>query len=79
MNLLSRPHPTEATKRTVLEIQKRISTILQQFDNPMTTHKEKKDLEESLYNEVTTLWQTDELRHRKPKVLDEVKNGLLLF
>ncbi len=79
IELVITAHPTEATKRTVLEIQKRISTILQQFDNPMTTHKEKKDLEESLYNEVTTLWQTDELRHRKPKVLDEVKNGLFYF
>src|SRR5699024_1153236 len=32
-----------------------------------------------LFNEVTALWHTDELRHRKPKVLDEVKNGLYYF
>ncbi|MDQ0254684.1 phosphoenolpyruvate carboxylase [Evansella vedderi] len=79
IELIITAHPTEATKRTVLEIQKRISTILQQFDNPLLTKKEKEYLEESLFNEVTALWQTDELRHRKPTVLDEVKNGLYYF
>ncbi len=79
IELIITAHPTEAAKRTVLEIQKRISTILQQFENPMITKNERKKLDESLANEVTALWQTDELRHRKPKVLDEVKNGLYYF
>ncbi|WP_088104545.1 phosphoenolpyruvate carboxylase [Halalkalibacter urbisdiaboli] len=79
IELIITAHPTEATKRTVLEIQKRISTILQEFDNPRLTKKERKKLDESLFNEVTSLWQTDELRHRKPTVLDEVKNGLYYF
>ncbi|ARK30203.1 phosphoenolpyruvate carboxylase [Halalkalibacter krulwichiae] len=79
IELIITAHPTEATKRTVLEIQKRISTILQELDNPMLTKKEKKNLEESLFNDVTALWQTDELRHRKPTVIDEVKNGLYYF
>lgn len=79
LELIITAHPTEATKRTVLEIQKRISTLLQQFDNPMLSKKQRKDLDESLFNEVTALWQTDELRERKPTVLDEVKNGLYYF
>ncbi|TWI54690.1 phosphoenolpyruvate carboxylase [Halalkalibacter nanhaiisediminis] len=79
IELIITAHPTEATKRTVLEIQKRISTILQEFDNPLLTNKEKRNLDESLFNEVTALWQTNELRHRKPTVLDEVKNGLYYF
>ncbi|MCK0472224.1 phosphoenolpyruvate carboxylase [Halalkalibacter sp. APA_J-10(15)] len=79
IELIITAHPTEATKRTVLEIQKRISYILQQFDNPTLTQKEREALDEDLYNEVTALWQTDELRHRKPTVIDEVKNGLYYF
>jgi len=79
IELIITAHPTEATKRTVLEIQKRISTILQKLDNPMVTKKERRNYEDSLFNEVTALWQTDELRHRKPKVLDEVRNGLYYF
>jgi phosphoenolpyruvate carboxylase len=79
IELIMTAHPTEATKRTVLEIQKRISTHLRKLDNPLTTQREKADVEESLFNEVTALWHTDELRHRKPEVLDEVKNGLYYF
>ncbi|MDT8861944.1 phosphoenolpyruvate carboxylase [Alkalihalobacillus sp. MEB130] len=79
IELIITAHPTEATKRTVLEIQKRIFTILQEFDNPLLTKKERRTLEDSLFNEVTALWQTDELRQRKPTVLDEVKNGLYYF
>ncbi|SES30850.1 phosphoenolpyruvate carboxylase [Salipaludibacillus aurantiacus] len=79
IELIMTAHPTEAAKRTVLEIQKRISYILQKLDTRILTKKEKDNLEESLVNEVTALWQTDELRHKKPTVIDEVKNGLYYF
>ncbi|MGO4890387.1 phosphoenolpyruvate carboxylase [Anaerobacillus sp. MEB173] len=79
LELVITAHPTEATKRTVLEVQKRISTILRQLDNPLLTKKERMKLDESLFNEVTVLWQTDELRNRKPTVIDEVKYGLYYF
>ncbi|WP_273123795.1 phosphoenolpyruvate carboxylase [Metabacillus sp. HB246100] len=79
LELIITAHPTEATKRSVIEIQKRIGTILKSLDNTMLTKKERKKLEDSLLNEVTILWQTDELRHRKPTVMDEVRNGLYYF
>ncbi|MFD2209598.1 phosphoenolpyruvate carboxylase [Virgibacillus halophilus] len=79
LELIMTAHPTEATKRTVLEIQKRISENLRKLDNPQSTQREKAFVKESLFNEVTALWHTDELRHRKPEVLDEVKNGLYYF
>src|SRR5699024_3348690 len=40
---------------------------------------EEANVKESLFNEVTALWHTNELRQRKPEVLDEVKNGLYYF
>ncbi|MYL34984.1 phosphoenolpyruvate carboxylase [Pontibacillus yanchengensis] len=79
LELIITAHPTEATKRSVLEIQKRIANLLKQLDNPMLTKSEREKMEESLFNEVTVLWQTDELRHRKPTVMDEVRNGLYYF
>lgn len=79
LELVITAHPTEATKRSILEIQKRIAGILKSMDNPMLTKNERINLEESLFNEVTILWQTDELRHHKPTVLDEVRNGLYYF
>lgn len=79
LELVITAHPTEATKRSILEIQKRIANILKNLDNPMLTKNERKNLEENLFNEITILWQTDELRHYKPTVLDEVRNGLYFF
>ncbi|MBM7603791.1 phosphoenolpyruvate carboxylase [Metabacillus crassostreae] len=79
LELIITAHPTEATKRSVIDIQKRIGMILKSLDNPILTKKERKKLEDSLLNEVTILWQTDELRHRKPTVMDEVRNGLYYF
>ncbi|MED1469780.1 phosphoenolpyruvate carboxylase [Bacillus salipaludis] len=79
LELVITAHPTEATKRSILEIQQRIAAILEKLDNPMLTKREKKKLEEGLFNEITILWQTDELRHNKPSVMDEVRNGLYYF
>ncbi|MED3563368.1 phosphoenolpyruvate carboxylase [Bacillus xiapuensis] len=79
LELVITAHPTEATKRSILEIQQRIAVILEKLDHPLLTKREKNKLEESLFNEVTILWQTDELRHNKPTVMDEVRNGLYYF
>ncbi|MDF2903619.1 MAG: phosphoenolpyruvate carboxylase, partial [Bacillus sp. (in: firmicutes)] len=79
LELIITAHPTEATKRSILEIQKRIADLLINLDTPFLTKKEQKKLQDSLFNEVTVLWQTDELRHHKPTVLDEVRNGLYYF
>ncbi|SDK35826.1 phosphoenolpyruvate carboxylase [Sediminibacillus albus] len=79
LELIITAHPTEATKHSVLEIQKQIASILLQLEQSRLTKKERKELEENLINEVTILWQTDELRHRKPTVMDEVRNGLYYF
>ena len=79
LELVITAHPTEATKRSILEIQQRIAVILKNLDHPLLTKRERKKLEENLFNEVTILWQTDELRHNKPTVLDEVRNGLYYF
>lgn len=79
LELVMTAHPTEATRRAVLDIHKRIADHVMQLDNPMLTHREKELLREGLRNEVLTLWQTDELRERKPTVLDEVRNGLYYF
>jgi phosphoenolpyruvate carboxylase len=79
LELVITAHPTEAAKRSILEIQQRIAVILKKLDHPLLTSRERQKLEESLFNEITILWQTDELRHNKPTVLDEVRNGLYYF
>lgn len=79
LELVITAHPTEATKRSILEIQQRIAEILKNLDHPLLSGREQKKLEESLFNEVAILWQTDELRENKPTVMDEVRNGLYYF
>ncbi|MFS2173385.1 phosphoenolpyruvate carboxylase [Priestia megaterium] len=79
LELVITAHPTEATRRSVLGIHKRIANLLDQLDHSILTTREREDLEERLFNEVVILWQTDELRDRKPTVMDEVSNGLYYF
>jgi len=79
LELVMTAHPTEATRRDVLDIHKRIADEVMELDNPTLTYREREKLREKLMNEVLTLWQTDELRDRKPTVLDEVRNGMYYF
>ncbi|XID90788.1 phosphoenolpyruvate carboxylase [Paenibacillaceae bacterium WGS1546] len=79
LELVMTAHPTEATRRDVLDIHKRIADEVMELDNPTLTYREREKLREQLLNEVMTLWQTDELRDRKPTVLDEVRNGMYYF
>lgn len=79
LELVMTAHPTEAMRRAILDIHKRIADDVMQLDNPTLTYREREQLREKLLNEVITLWQTDELRDRKPTVLDEVRNGMYYF
>ncbi|TYP67375.1 phosphoenolpyruvate carboxylase [Paenibacillus methanolicus] len=79
LELVMTAHPTEATRRAVLDIHQRIAHDMMELDNPSLTYREREKLREKLMNEVLTLWQTDELRGRKPTVIDEVRNGMYFF
>ncbi|MCL1990618.1 MAG: phosphoenolpyruvate carboxylase [Defluviitaleaceae bacterium] len=79
LELIMTAHPTEATKRQVLEIQKRLGIRLKSLDNPILTEKEIEFIKQNILNEVAILWQTNELHNKKPTVPDEVKSGLYYF
>ncbi|MBD2844082.1 phosphoenolpyruvate carboxylase [Paenibacillus sp. IB182496] len=79
LELVMTAHPTEATRRAVMDIHQRMASEVMELDNPTLTHREREKLRERLLNEVLTLWQTDELRDRKPTVIDEVRNGMYYF
>jgi phosphoenolpyruvate carboxylase len=71
-------HPTEATRRTFLVAHIRIAALLAGFDDPELTAPERAELEAALSEEITILWQTDEVRDR-PRVVDEIRHGLWFF
>ena len=72
-------HPTEAARRTLLEKHRRIADLLARFDAGEMPLRMKEKLEQELAAEVESIWQTDEVRHTQPTVLDEVNNGLYYF
>ncbi|HEX8820067.1 MAG TPA: phosphoenolpyruvate carboxylase [Archangium sp.] len=69
-------HPTQAARRTVLEKTYRLARLLEERDRTHLTPREKADVHTSMREEITALWQTDELRRERPTVGDEVKNAL---
>jgi len=79
IRLIITAHPTESTKRSILDVKKRLSLRLKELDNPVLTEKETVFIKENILNEIAILWQSNELSNRKPGVLDEVKNGLYYF
>lgn len=69
-------HPTQVNRRTLQYKHTRIATLLAQNDRSDHTHEEKESTIEELVREITALWQTDELRRKKPSALDEARGGL---
>ena len=54
LELVMTAHPTEATRRAVLDIHKRIADEVMELDNPTLTYREREKLREKLLNEVLT-------------------------
>lgn len=69
-------HPTEAARRTVLEKLYRIARRLEERDRCRLLPREEGEAQADIREEITLLWQTDEVRREKPTVGDEVKNVL---
>ncbi|MGB6744419.1 MAG: phosphoenolpyruvate carboxylase, partial [Terracidiphilus sp.] len=69
-------HPTEAARRTVMFKRRRVGEFLEALDRIPIPEQELARLEQLLLAEITSLWQTDEVRSRRPTVYDEIKMGL---
>jgi phosphoenolpyruvate carboxylase len=69
-------HPTEIARRSVLMKRRRMGEFLEQLDRIPVPDEELTALEEVLTAEITALWQTDEVRSRRPAVADEIRMGL---
>ncbi len=79
IGLVLTAHPTEAMRRSVRRKHERIGEMLGALGSPSLTWKERRRIEEDLAEEITVLWQTDELRVRKPEVTQEIERTLLFF
>jgi phosphoenolpyruvate carboxylase len=69
-------HPTEVARRSVMFKRRRIGEFLETLDRIPVPEQDLARLEQLVLAEITSLWQTDEVRSRRPTVYDEVKMGL---
>jgi len=67
-------HPTEARRKTVKAKLRSVAQDLEQLDEVRLTDNEEERIERDLAAEVTSLWQTPQVRDRRPEVTDEALN-----
>jgi phosphoenolpyruvate carboxylase len=79
IELVLTAHPTAITRRTLINKHVRIAAALAVFDRLDLTEDEDADAREELQREITAAWDTDEIRPERPRPLDEVIGGLLIF
>jgi phosphoenolpyruvate carboxylase len=72
LELVLTAHPTEATRRTILQAQARLGGLLAELDAG-------EEVVNRAAEEITVLWQTDEVRPQRPRVVDEIRHGLWFF
>ena len=69
-------HPTEVARRSVMFKRRRIGEFLEALDRIPVPEEDMARLQDLVLAEITSLWQTDEVRSRRPTVYDEIKMGL---
>ena len=72
-------HPTESKRRTIMELQRSVFTIIDQLTDPRLSPFERDDLVDALQAQIEVIWLTNEVRSNKPSVEDEIKLGLHYF
>lgn len=69
-------HPTEVARRVMLFKRRRIAGQLRELDRLPLADSKARHCQEAILAEITALWQSDEVRRRKPRVQDEIDMGL---
>jgi phosphoenolpyruvate carboxylase len=79
IELVFTAHPTEVSRRTLVEKYNRIAALLATRDHPDLTHDEHDQTIAELLREIMSAWGTSDVRLQRPAPLDEVRSGLIVF
>jgi phosphoenolpyruvate carboxylase len=79
VELVLTAHPTEATRRSVLDHQAEITELLDRYEDPRIGPSRRRALLDEIREVLTVWWQTDEVRRARPHVEDEVRRTLYVF
>ncbi len=72
-------HPTEAKRRTVMDLQRRIFLLCGELDRPEMGGVERDRLHEQVKAVILALLRTNEVRTTRPEVHDEIRLGMYYF
>lgn len=72
-------HPTEVKRRTLIQKYAKLIDLLEQRQLLKKYPSKIKEIDEKLYNEISIIWKTDEIKRVKPSPLDEAKWGLAVI
>ena len=72
-------HPTEVKRRTLIQKYHNIIRILEQRDLLKNYPSKIKILDKKLFDELTIVWNTDDLKRVKPSPFDEARWGLAII
>lgn len=72
-------HPTEAKRRTVMDLQRKIFLLCAELDRPETQGIERDRIHRKVKTVILSLLKTNEVRTTRPEVHDEIRLGLYYF
>jgi phosphoenolpyruvate carboxylase len=75
IELVLTAHPTEVSRRTLIQKYDQISHYLAELDQRKLTPVERQNSLKQLKQEIAAAWLTDEIRHKRPTPEDEAKWG----
>lgn len=75
IELVLTAHPTEVTRRTLIQKYDQIVRLLQSRDDFHEDHPDRPALEEELARLIDEIWHTDEIRTTRPTAVDEARWG----
>ena len=79
IELVLTAHPTEITRRTLIQKYDLIARLLQQRDDLHDGHPALAAIERQLASVVEEIWHTDEIRQVRPTAVDEAKWGFAVI
>jgi phosphoenolpyruvate carboxylase len=74
LRLVLTAHPTEAVRQSILAKRRRIAELLEERSNPRATEDDRRRNEREIAEVVDLIWQTDELRRKKPTPAEEASS-----
>lgn len=76
IDLVLTAHPTEISRRTLIQKYSAVIDSLAALENPQLTEREKKQHHLRLRQLIAQIWHTNEIRHERPTPVDEARWGL---